>query len=185
MRYLAVTGYPDNVEDNSSMLRQMHCTPPRWTEQFIVMTMYNENDTLFARTVHGVMKNITYLCKRDRSKTWGKDGWKEVVDCIVKDGRLNINSRIPSAIRAYQVSIATNMVNGKPVSVHVCEYTTQIAVIEPIKIEDAERNRVLVQIIFCLKEKNEKKINSHRWLFNAFGHSPAKRLRSSQHRDKA
>ncbi|KAJ3201990.1 Chitin synthase, class 2, partial [Entophlyctis luteolus] len=28
---------------------------------------------------------------------------------------------------------------------------------------------VPVQIIFCLKEKNAKKINSHRWFFNAFG----------------
>ncbi|KAH9165909.1 chitin synthase-domain-containing protein, partial [Lactarius sanguifluus] len=27
---------------------------------------------------------------------------------------------------------------------------------------------VLVQIIFCLKEKNEKKINTHRWFFGAF-----------------
>ena len=26
-----------------------------------------------------------------------------------------------------------------------------------------------VQVIFCLKEKNQKKINSHRWFFNAFG----------------
>jgi cellulose synthase/poly-beta-1,6-N-acetylglucosamine synthase-like glycosyltransferase len=28
---------------------------------------------------------------------------------------------------------------------------------------------VPVQIIFCLKEENQKKINSHRWFFNAFG----------------
>jgi len=26
-----------------------------------------------------------------------------------------------------------------------------------------------VQVVFCLKEKNQKKINSHRWFFNAFG----------------
>src|SRR6201992_4342557 len=26
-----------------------------------------------------------------------------------------------------------------------------------------------VQIVFCLKEKNQKKINSHRWFFQAFG----------------
>ena len=26
-----------------------------------------------------------------------------------------------------------------------------------------------MQIIFCLKEENQKKINSHRWFFNAFG----------------
>lgn len=30
-------------------------------------------------------------------------------------------------------------------------------------------NLVPVQMIFCLKQKNAKKINSHRWLFNAFG----------------
>ncbi len=24
------------------------------------------------------------------------------------------------------------------------------------------------QIIFCMKERNQKKINSHRWFFNAF-----------------
>ena len=38
-----------------------------------------------------------------------------------------------------------------------------------MKIEGAERGVVPVQIIFCLKEKNQKKINSHRWFFNAFG----------------
>jgi cellulose synthase/poly-beta-1,6-N-acetylglucosamine synthase-like glycosyltransferase len=30
-------------------------------------------------------------------------------------------------------------------------------------------NLVPVQIIFVLKQENEKKINSHRWLFNAIG----------------
>lgn len=30
-------------------------------------------------------------------------------------------------------------------------------------------NLVPVQIIFVLKAKNQKKINSHRWLFNAIG----------------
>ena len=38
-----------------------------------------------------------------------------------------------------------------------------------MKLEGAERGIVPVQIIFCLKEKNQKKINSHRWFFNAFG----------------
>ena len=38
-----------------------------------------------------------------------------------------------------------------------------------MKIEGAERGVVPVQVIFCLKEKNQKKINSHRWFFNAFG----------------
>ena len=38
-----------------------------------------------------------------------------------------------------------------------------------MKIEGADRGIVPVQSIFCLKEKNQKKINSHRWFFNAFG----------------
>jgi chitin synthase len=36
-------------------------------------------------------------------------------------------------------------------------------------MEGAEKGVVPIQIIFCLKEKNQKKINSHRWFFNAFG----------------
>jgi chitin synthase len=37
------------------------------------------------------------------------------------------------------------------------------------KIEGAEKGIVPVRVIFCLKEKNQKKINLHRWFFNAFG----------------
>ena len=128
MRYSAATGDPNDFKDNGFTLRAVHYDPPRRTELFIVMTMYNEDDTLFARTMHGVMKNIAYLCKRDRSKTWGKDGWKKVVVCIVSDGRQKINSRTLSAIAAigaYQEGIATNVVNGKPVAAHIYEYTTQ------------------------------------------------------------
>ena len=38
-----------------------------------------------------------------------------------------------------------------------------------MKLEGSERGIVPVQIIFCLKEQNKKKLNSHRWFFNAFG----------------
>lgn len=44
-----------------------------------------------------------------------------------------------------------------------------VSVSPSMKIEGAERGVVPVQVIFCLKEKNQKKINSHRWFFNAFG----------------
>jgi len=130
MRYSAATGDPNDFKDGGFTLRQVHYDPPRRTELFIVMTMYNEDDGLFTRTMHGVMKNIAYLCKRDRSKTWGKDGWKKVVVCIVSDGRQKINSRtlsVIAAIGAYQEGIATNVVNGKAVAAHIYEYTTQSA----------------------------------------------------------
>ncbi|KAI8986294.1 glycosyltransferase family 2 protein [Trametes punicea] len=172
MRYSAATCDPNDFKDSGFTLRQVHYDPPRRTELFIVMTMYNEDEELFCRTMHGVMKNIAHLCKRDRSKTWGKDGWKKVVVCIVSDGRQKINSRtlsVIAAMGAYQDGVAKNIVNGKPVVAHIYEYTTQISVTPSMKLEGAERGIVPVQIIFCLKEKNQKKINSHRWFFNAFG----------------
>lgn len=59
--------------------------------------------------MHGVMKNVAHLCTRERSKTWGKEGWKKVVVCIVSDGRAKINSRTLSTIAAmgiYQEGVA-------------------------------------------------------------------------------
>ena len=109
MRYSAATCDPNDFKEVGFTLRQVHYDPPRRTELFIVMTMYNEDEELFCRTMHGVIKNIAHLCKRDRSKTWGKDGWKKVVVCIVSDGRQKINSRTLSVIAtmgAYQDGIA-------------------------------------------------------------------------------
>jgi hypothetical protein len=65
--------------------------------------------------------------------------------------------------------VTKNGVNNKEVTAHIYEYTTQISITPSMKIEGAEKGTVPVQIIFCLKEKNQKKINSHRWFFNAFG----------------
>ena len=109
MRYSAATCDPNDFKDSGFTLRQVQYDPPRKTELFIVMTMYNEDEELFCRSMHGVMKNIAHLCKRDRSKTWGKDGWKKVVVCIVSDGRQKINSRtlsVIAAMGAYQDGVA-------------------------------------------------------------------------------
>jgi chitin synthase len=109
MRYSAATCDPNDFMSSGFTLRQVHYDPPRRTELFIVMTMYNEDEELFCRSMHGVIKNIVHLCKRDRSKTWGKDGWKKVVVCIVSDGRSKINSRtlsVIAAMGAYQDGIA-------------------------------------------------------------------------------
>ncbi|KAK7455190.1 Chitin synthase 4 [Stygiomarasmius scandens] len=172
MRYSAATCDPNEFKDSGFTLRQVHYDPPRRTELFIVMTMYNEDEELFCRTMHGVMKNVAHLCKRDRSKTWGKEGWKKVCVCVVSDGRLKIHARTLSVLAAmgcYQEGVAKNVVNGKEVTAHIYEYTTQVCVTPSLKLEGGEKNHVPVQMIFCLKEKNQKKINSHRWFFNAFG----------------
>lgn len=62
-----------------------------------------------------------------------------------------------------------NMINNKPVTAHVFEYTTSFALDPNLHFRYPDKGIVPTQIIFCMKEKNQKKINSHRWFFNAFG----------------
>ena len=66
----------------------------------------------------------------------------------------------------YQEGIAKDSVAGKDVTAHIFEYTSQVMVTETGEIS---QNACPVQILFCLKEQNKKKLNSHRWFFNAFG----------------
>ncbi|KAK3825572.1 MAG: chitin synthase 1 [Benniella sp.] len=173
MRYTAATCDPNDFADENYTLRPLILDEhPRETELFIVLTMYNEDAVLFTRTMHGVMKNIRHLTTRDRSRTWGPDAWKKVVVCIVSDGRTKINAQtlnVLAALGVYQDGVAKNIVNDKPVTAHIYEYTTQITVDPEMGRSGHDKGYVPVQILFCLKEKNAKKLNSHRWFFNAFG----------------
>ena len=172
MRYSAATCDPDQFFDERFTLRQKLFAKPRHTELFIAITMYNEDDYLFARTLSGVMKNIEYMCSRTNSQTWGKDAWKKVVVCIISDGRAKINPRtraVLAGLGVYQDGIAKQQVNDKDVTAHIYEYTTQVGVeLKHGRVHLKPRSQP-VQMLFCLKEKNQKKINSHRWFFNAFG----------------
>jgi len=172
MRYTAVTCDPDDFVSKGYKLRQNIGNTARETELFICITMYNENEIDFTRTMHAVMKNIAHFCSRSKSRTWGENGWQKIVVCIVSDGRTKVNPRTLDALAAmgiYQDGIAKNLVNKKEVQAHVYEYTTQVSLDSDLKFKGAEKGIVPVQMIFCLKEKNAKKLNSHRWFFNAFG----------------
>lgn len=169
MRYSAVTGDPDEFVAQRFTLRQTMAN--RHTELFICITMYNEDERLFCRTLHGVMKNIAHLTTRSKSRMWGAESWTKVVVAIVADGRRQIHPRVLdclSALGVYQEGVAKTMVDEKPVSAHLYEYTTQLSIDSKIHFCGAENGLVPVQLLFCLKEKNAKKINSHRWFFNAF-----------------
>ncbi|QVM10058.1 Chitin synthase, class 2 [Coccidioides posadasii str. Silveira] len=172
MRYTAVTCDPDDFVPRGYKLRQNIGTTMRETELFVCITMYNEDEINFTRTMHGVMRNISHFCSRTKSRTWGKDGWKKIVVCIIADGRQKVHPRTLNALAAmgvYQDGIAKNIVNQKEVTAHVYEYTTQVSLDSDLKFKGAEKGIVPCQIIFCLKERNQKKLNSHRWFFNAFG----------------
>ncbi|KUI62912.1 Chitin synthase 3 [Cytospora mali] len=172
MRYTAATCDPNDFYDENFTLRQKLFSKPRHTELFIVVTMYNEDEILFARTMIGVFKNVEYMCKRTESKTWGKDAWKKIVVCIVSDGRGKINSRtraLLAGMGVYQEGIAKQQVNHKDVTAHIYEYTTQVGMQIKNDVVQLVPKQQPVQLLFCLKEKNQKKINSHRWFFSAFG----------------
>ncbi|KAK4626685.1 Chitin synthase C [Fulvia fulva] len=172
MRYSAATCDPSEFYEKRFTLRQRLFAKPRQTELFIVITMYNEEDELLARTLMGVIKNIEYMNSRTSSKTWGKEAWKKIVVCIVSDGRAKINPRtraVLAAMGVYQDGIAKQQVNGEDVTAHIYEYTTQMTLEIKKGIVQVKKGNTPVQILFCLKEKNQKKINSHRWFFQAFG----------------
>jgi chitin synthase len=158
-RYTAATCDPDDFSKSGYFLRQQELS--RQTEMFIVITMYNEDDSLFCKTMSSVFKNIAYLCSRNKSKTWGPEGWKKVVVCIVSDGRAKINSRVLDVLGimgVYQNGIMKDNVNEKPVTAHIFEYTTQVCVSTDMKVQGHESGFVPVQVLFCLKEKNAKKV---------------------------
>ena len=172
MRYSAATCDPSEFYDSRFTLRQRLFAKPRHTELFIVITMYNEDDFLFARTLIGVFKNIEHMCGRNSSKTWGKEAWKKIVVCVVSDGRAKINPRtraVLAGLGVYQDGIAKQQVSGKDVTAHLYEYTTQMGLELKGKTVSLKKGATPVQLLFCLKEKNQKKINSHRWFFQAFG----------------
>ncbi|KAF8210175.1 chitin synthase-domain-containing protein [Mycena galopus ATCC 62051] len=170
-RYSAVTCDPDDFEKNGFCLRQN--LMGRRTELFIVITMYNEDEVLFCRTLHGVMQNISHLCSRKNSRTWmGAEAWKQVVVCIVADGRKKVHPRVLDCLTLLGVfqpgGPMVNSINNTDVTAHLFEYTTTFGIDSNLKFRYPDKGIVPTQIIFCMKEKNQKKINSHRWFFNAF-----------------
>ncbi|KAI8098574.1 chitin synthase 1 [Halteromyces radiatus] len=170
MRYTAICCDADQFATNGYTLRQQ--LNQRKTELMIVITMYNEDHILFARTLYGVMKNISHLCNLKQSSTWGTDAWKKVVVTIVADGRKVIHPRvisILSTLGVFHPGVAKNQVDQVPVQAHLYEYTTQISIDGDMNIKGVDKGIVPVQILLCIKEKNKKKIDSHRWCFNAFG----------------
>ncbi|GAA5985410.1 hypothetical protein JCM11641_000148 [Rhodosporidiobolus odoratus] len=166
LRYTAVTDEPDDFTRKRYRLRQS--LYGRQTELFICCTMYNEDDHLFVRTFTSVIKNIQHLQSRTKSKTWGNDSWKKVVVCVVSDGRSKIHPRtlkILGLYGAYQDGVMKDSVEGKDTQAHVFEYTSQVVVDDKGTVSGGIAP---IQVLFCLKEQNKKKLNSHRWAFNAF-----------------
>ncbi|RAO66155.1 uncharacterized protein BHQ10_002167 [Talaromyces amestolkiae] len=176
MRYTAATCDPDEFT-----LRNGYNLRPaiynRHTELLIAITYYNEDKVLTARTLHGVMQNIRDIVNLKRSEFWNKGGpaWQKIVVCLIFDGFEPCDKNtldILATIGIYQDGLMKKDVDGRETVAHIFEYTTQLSVTATQQLirphGDDATNLPPVQMMFCLKQKNSKKINSHRWLFNAF-----------------
>ena len=177
MRYTAATCDPNEFTlKNGYNLRPAMYN--RHTELLIAITYYNEDKVLTARTLHGVMQNVRDIVNLKKSEFWNKGGpaWQKIVVCLVFDGIDPCDKDtldVLATIGIYQDGVMKKDVDGKDTVAHIFEYTTQLSVTANQQLirphDDGPTTLPPVQLIFCLKAKNSKKINSHRWLFNAFG----------------
>lgn len=177
LRYTAATCDPNDFTlKNGYNLRPAMYN--RHTELLIAITYYNEDKTLTSRTLHGVMQNIRDIVNLKRSEFWNKGGpaWQKIVVALVFDGIEPCDKGtldVLATIGIYQDGIMKRDIDGKETVAHIFEYTTQLSVtpnqqlIRPL--DDGPSTLPPVQMMFCLKQRNSKKINSHRWLFTAFG----------------
>ncbi|CAH7688751.1 class III chitin synthase [Phakopsora pachyrhizi] len=184
MRYSAVTCDPDDFTREAGWtLRTENYN--RKTELLVAFTYYNEDKILVARTLHGVMMNLRDMCKakwsefrrlssRGDAEAGSTDAWKMISVVLVFDGIEPADKAtldVLATIGLYQDGVMKRDVDGKETQAHLFEYTTLLSVspkpelIQPHPNDPA--NLVPVQMTLVLKQKNAKKINSHRWLFNA------------------
>ncbi|KAK2759930.1 Chitin synthase, class 2 [Arachnomyces sp. PD_36] len=177
MRYTAATCDPNEFTlHNGYNLRPAMYN--RHTELLIAITYYNEDKMLTARTLHGAMQNIRDIVNLKKSEFWNKGGpaWQKIVVCLVFDGIDPCDKDtldVLATIGVYQDGVMKKDVDGKETVAHIFEYTTQLSVTSNQQLirphDEGPSTLPPVQMMFCLKQKNSKKINSHRWLFNAFG----------------
>jgi chitin synthase len=178
LRYTAATCDPNDFTlKNGFTLRPALYV--RHTELLVAITYYNEDKNLLSRTLHGTMCNIRDIVNLKKSTFWnvGSPAWQKIVVCLIFDGLDSVDKDVfdlLATIGVYQDGILEKDVDGKETVAHIFEYTSQTSITpdhQLIRPNDEEKSSDLppVQFIFCLKQKNSKKINSHRWLFNAFG----------------
>lgn len=177
LRYTAVT-----VDPKDFTLKNGYDLRPRMfqrhTEHLVCVTYYNEDKTLLSRTLHSLFENFRDTCNLKTSTFWSLGGpaWQKMVVCIVMDGMEACDKRVLDVLAVmgvYQEGIMVKDVEGAPVTAHLFECTTQLSVTSDQRLvqpqDDSPDTLAPVQLMLCLKTQNAGKINSYRWIYNAFG----------------
>ena len=163
MRYSAATCDPDefSVENGWSLRTQMY---NRETELLIAVTSYNEDKTLYARTLHGVMLNIRDICKTKQSKYWrrsaeeGVPGWQKITVALIVDGLEAMDKTVLdllATVGVYQDGVMKKQVDGKDTVAHIFEVCSRLLAVSPGLISTLASTRpnfqwMRPQSLFCL-----------------------------------
>ncbi|KAJ3303799.1 Chitin synthase, class 2 [Kappamyces sp. JEL0829] len=163
--YTAVTCQPEAFIGNNYKLLF-----PQNIKICLVCTMYSEDEDLFVKSISNVQRNIKDLCDKYRL---GPAGWKDVVVCIVADGRKPISPRVLELLTlmgCYSPALPRTSVDKQRVVGHLFQCTTSVCIEKKGERQFYVSSEVEVpmQTVFLLKENNKKKINSHKWFFSAF-----------------
>lgn len=143
----------------------------RHTELLVGITYYNEDKSLFSRTLHNTMMNVRDIVNQKKSEFWNSGGpaWEKIVVCILMDGITPCDKNVLDVLATlgiYQDGIMKNCVNTKQVMAHIFEFTTQMSITADQQLiqprEEELESFPPVQMMLCIKQKNSKKINSHR-----------------------
>jgi chitin synthase len=137
MRYSAVTCDPDEftIKNGWSLRTKMY---NRETELLIAVTSYNEDKTLYSRTLHGVMLNIRDICKTKQSKYWrrsaeeGVPGWQRITVALIADGLEAMDKTaldILATIGVYQDGVMKKQIDGKDTVAHIFEVTPNLPIV--------------------------------------------------------
>ena len=129
MRYTAATCDPDEfTEAEGYTLRPKMYN--RQTELLIAVTSYNEDKTLYARTLHGVMQNVRDICKTKQTKFWrrsaeeGVSPWQRITVALIVDGLDNMDKSVLdllATVGVYQDGIMKKDLDGKEIVAHIFE----------------------------------------------------------------
>ncbi|KAG8533882.1 uncharacterized protein KY384_001623 [Bacidia gigantensis] len=177
VRYTAATCDPNEF----TLKNGYHLRPAmynRHTELVIAITYFNEDKSMLSRTLHSVMQNARDITNLKRTEFWNKGGpaWQKIVVCLLFDGIDHCDQdalNILATVGLFQHSVMKKDVDSQPTVAHIFEYTTQLSVTAEQNLvqphDDGPTTLPPVQMLLCLKTRNSKKLNSHRWLFNAFG----------------
>ena len=137
MRYSAATCDPDEftMENGWSLRTKMY---NRETELLIAVTSYNEDKTLYSRTLHGVMLNIRDICRTKQSKYWrrsaeeGVPGWQRITVALIVDGLEPMDKTVLdllATVGVYQDGVMKKQVDDKDTVAHIFEVTPNLPIV--------------------------------------------------------